>query len=369
MDNKLIQKGFTLVEVLVMTVLLALAFLVFLGALNFGKSIQDRSNLRTIQSFLLHDLEEQIKSKRYDESISSPWSSNLGLNSKPRKYLSMDGDDYVSISGTNLARTGDFTIELFFKISQRIGDWVRIVGKGNTSNRNYGLWIRDDGRALFQCDGSGGRVDVYPNFIFGLNRWYHFAGVKEGNVFKMYIDGNLIDTKTENSLGTLKTSNDPFLIGYAGFNSYFKGSVKETRFWSVARSQSQIQNSMGDGINPSSTGLIGYWPLNEGTGSTITDLSASNYNGSLTGGSWGSITVSESTLSDFDDIDDFDKYTITQYNKHKAFGANVQVNYVNESSKFRVISSSATNYKRVIVKISHTSLPDLLDTLIIGKGL
>ena len=57
MDNRLTQKGFTLIEVLVMTILLALAFLVFLGALNFGKSMQDRSNLRSIQSFLMHDLE------------------------------------------------------------------------------------------------------------------------------------------------------------------------------------------------------------------------------------------------------------------------------------------------------------------------
>lgn len=366
MDNRLTQKGFTLIEVLVMTILLALAFLVFLGALNFGKSMQDRSNLRSIQSFLMHDLEEQIKSRRYDESRSSPWSSDLGLDTNPSHYLSLDGDDYGSVSGADLARTGDFTIEISFRTNQRVNKWQGVIGKGNGQNRNYGLWIRADGNALFQVYGSA-NVNVYPNYIFNLNTWYHYVGVREGSIHKLYINGQLIDSENYGD-GDPVTTNDPLKIGSVG-SDYFKGDVKEARFWSVARTQSQIQNSMEDRIDPNSAGLIGYWPLNEGTGSTINDLSVSGYNGSLYGGSWGVMTSGESLLSDFDDVDDFDGYTITEYEKHKAYGANVQVDYVNQSTKFRVISSSPTNYKRVVVQISHTSLSGLSDTLIIGKGL
>ena len=77
----------------------------------------------------------------------------------------------------------------------------------------------------------------------------------------------------------------------------------------------------------------------------------------------------EINLSNFDDVDDFNNYQVTQYVDHPAFGAEVDVEYVNQISKFRVVSSTPTEYKRVIVKISHSSFSTLSDTLIIGAGL
>lgn len=159
MDSKLNQKGFTLIEVLVMTVLLAMAFLVFLGSLNLGRDLQNKSEIKSVQAILLHDLQEQIKSRRFDENLIASWSADLGADTQ------------------------------------------------------------------------------------------------------------------------------------------------------------------------------------------------------------------ENSLSDFDDVDDFKNYQITAYADHPAFGAQVHVEYVNRATKFRVVSTAPTEYKRVVVSISHSSFSTLTDTLIIGAGL
>jgi hypothetical protein len=118
--------------------------------------------------------------------------------------------------------------------------------------------------------------------------------------------------------------------------------------------------------------LTGYWRFDEGSGNTVNDLSGNGNNGTLNGASWIDTNGQNSyeiNLSNFDDVDDFNNYQVTEYVDHPAFGAQVAVEYVNQISKFRVVSSTPTEYKRVVVKISHSSFSTLSDTLIIGAGL
>ena len=72
------SKGFTLIEIVVVLILLSFAFLIFLKALNTGKNIRINSEMRTVQSLILNSLESQIRSARYDEQLAPPWSSILG---------------------------------------------------------------------------------------------------------------------------------------------------------------------------------------------------------------------------------------------------------------------------------------------------
>ena len=74
------NRGFTLVEVSVVVIILTLAFMVFLKALNTGKSVRVNSEIRTIQGSILSDIENQIRSKRFDENTNAPWSNVLGLD-------------------------------------------------------------------------------------------------------------------------------------------------------------------------------------------------------------------------------------------------------------------------------------------------
>lgn len=72
------KKGFTLVEVVVVLLLLTLSFMIFLKALNTGKRVRVNSEIRTIQGVILNSVQNEIRARKYDEKISSPWSSNIG---------------------------------------------------------------------------------------------------------------------------------------------------------------------------------------------------------------------------------------------------------------------------------------------------
>ena len=54
--KKSYKSGFTLVEVLVSILLTGLAFMLFLQALNTGKNVRVKSELRTRQSALLNSI-------------------------------------------------------------------------------------------------------------------------------------------------------------------------------------------------------------------------------------------------------------------------------------------------------------------------
>ena len=77
----------------------------------------------------------------------------------------------------------------------------------------------------------------------------------------------------------------------------------------------------------------------------------------------------ESQLIQFDDIDDFDGYYISSVSGHPAFSCSVEVNYVSVSSGFHSSQSNQSNFKSVMVKISHATLPAIIDTMVIGSGI
>jgi|TARA_B110000014_G_scaffold255243_1_gene236832 prepilin-type N-terminal cleavage/methylation domain-containing protein len=97
--TKKATSGFTLVEVMVVLILLALSFMVFLQALNTGKSVRVKSEIRTVQSVILNSLANQIRARRFDENSSEPWSSSLGKESGETSISQFDDiDDFHQYS-------------------------------------------------------------------------------------------------------------------------------------------------------------------------------------------------------------------------------------------------------------------------------
>jgi len=92
-------KGFSLIEVLIVTVLMSGSFVVFYYALNQGKTVQAKSQLRTIQAILLNHKINEIRSRNFDENSSAPWSSTLGPDTGDSFYD--DVDDYHNQAVTN----------------------------------------------------------------------------------------------------------------------------------------------------------------------------------------------------------------------------------------------------------------------------
>lgn len=374
MDRKLTQKGFTLIEVLVMTVLLAMAFLVFLGSLNLGRDLQNKSEIKSVQAILLHDLQEQIKSRRYDESLVGGWSSSLGPDAINDYSLSFDGsNDYVQLAGNPVnTSTSNLTIGFRFKTTQTSNGTLYF----ETTIMGRGIWIRMEPssnriRAYSGSSGNSNIITTSSPYNDGVWRQFVYTA-SNGNLTKIYIDGNKV-AENAGSFNTGTTSGPGILgrMGQPGYGSpydHFNGNYDEFMVWNRALTDNEISAFAANSPTGNENGLVTYLKFDEGTGSVAYDLSGPN-NGTLNGVSWVNQSLAEVTISDFDDVDDFRNYQITQYADHPAFSAQVQVEYVKLATKFRVVSATPSEYKRVVVNISHSSFSTLSDTLIIGGGL
>ncbi len=121
-------------------------------------------------------------------------------------------------------------------------------------------------------------------------RWHH-VGVsvdRTTNTTKFYVDGAPAGEQ-EGALDTGPTVNNntgALIIGRQGLNTsagYFKGALNEIRIWDHVRSDGEIELLANRQLVPGMTGLIAYWSLNDGVGTTTADGSGNGLDGSLQG--------------------------------------------------------------------------------------
>ncbi|MGH2470418.1 MAG: LamG-like jellyroll fold domain-containing protein, partial [Chloroflexota bacterium] len=158
----------------------------------------------------------------------------------------------------------------------------------------YSLHIRENYSAVDIAPKDGNNVTFNTSITPGV--WTHLAWVQDASSSaSLFVNGNLVGTKPFPDLRPGDCSSDqPFVIGASGGGSeFFPGSIDDVRVWNVARTQAQLQSDYQHELTGSEAGLVGYWKLDEGTGTTATDSSPTHANGTLTGSpTWTSSTPS-----------------------------------------------------------------------------
>ena len=231
--------------------------------------------------------------------------------------LSFDGtDDFVTMGAAPELAAAQFTLELWFKrtgvgVATGTGGGgftaaVPLVAKGAgesespTLNMNYflGLVETTPGTWVLGADfeeGAGGTGPLGQNHpVLGatpvpFGQWHHAAATYDGISWRLYLDGSLDATATVEQpaasdsvqhfgLGTSLTSTGTQRGRYMGL-------LDEVRVWSYARTPEQIWFNMGRQIETEDN-LLGRWSLNEGSGTTATDiaLTPTQENGALVNG-------------------------------------------------------------------------------------
>jgi hypothetical protein len=203
--------------------------------------------------------------------------------------LTFDGvDDYVEIpANPTLDVIDNFTIEVWIK-PEVLGK--RIVDK-NIGGKTEGFTF-----------------DTYPQNLRFINKgiaftsrgtlttgtWQHVAVTfkHEANGAKLYINGEEENTATPSRVGTVTKL--PVRLGSQAdaLGNLFKGEMAEVRIWNRVRTPEEIQASMNQQLTGDEEGLIGYWPLNEGTGTTVEDNTSNGSAGTIHGGTWGTSDLS-----------------------------------------------------------------------------
>jgi hypothetical protein len=122
-----------------------------------------------------------------------------------------------------------------------------------------------------------------------LDEWQHVAVTYDGvNDVRMWIDGaEQTVTYTAAPSGNLGTNGAVTLGNTPGLlNRTFEGSIDEVRLWNLARDEADILDAKDRLLSGDEPGLVGYWPMDEGNGLTVADLSPSGGDGAVANALW-----------------------------------------------------------------------------------
>lgn len=215
----------------------------------------------------------------------------------PQEYVNAVGQSpLIAPAVPQLAPTGACTLEIWiFPTESASNRWI--IGKalegpnGVDPYQSFSLMTAaDGGRIVFAV--STGSPGSYRSIISAasapVNRWTHLAATLSGTEMKLYLNGVL--AASGQSIGPIAIAPaTPLSVGIAkksdGSTNYsgFVGYARSARFWSVARSQLQINQGLHVRL-PQGGGLVGAWPLEEATGEVARDVSGNGLDLSARGG-------------------------------------------------------------------------------------
>jgi hypothetical protein len=154
--------------------------------------------------------------------------------------------------------TGDITIAFWKRKTAIVKDWVRIVGKGNGAQRNYGIWEYPDESGQIKCQmyGPGGQsvLELDSPAATPMKAWTHIVFTVSVNSAALYINGALVANAMRT--GEPGIAADPVTFGHAGYHGFFPGQIDDVRIYDRALSMGEVVYlAQGHGAPDAPTGL------------------------------------------------------------------------------------------------------------------
>ncbi|OQW93337.1 MAG: hypothetical protein BWK79_11650, partial [Beggiatoa sp. IS2] len=202
--------------------------------------------------------------------------------------LAFDGkDDFISLPAMNLDYSKGITVETWifynsFKHWSRVIDFSNGIGQDNLVFANYGS---TNGLAISIRQG-GNEQQLRADGVLETGKWLHVAmTVDSAGNGKLYKNGQEVKSgKMHLPLNLNRTLNYIAKSPWPN-DGYFDGYLADVRLWNVARSPAEVMRDMVFlGFATGEAGLVGYWPLNDGSGNTASDKSGKGNHGTISGG-------------------------------------------------------------------------------------
>ena len=203
--------------------------------------------------------------------------------------LQFDGtDDTVSTSHKGDLSLTRFTVELWFKPLAVPGGYAMIISKGESGawyERNYALFAHNVGGSLKIHYSYGSDTDdSYHSWdstgSLQLNKWYHVVFTYDGSYARLYINGKLDSERSDTA--TPDANGQPLYLGGSPDWAPAQAVIDEVRIYNRALSADEVVDNMKGKITTS--GLVLWWRLDEGSGNMVEDVTGKGHTGSLGSG-------------------------------------------------------------------------------------
>ncbi|MFC6221992.1 FG-GAP-like repeat-containing protein [Hymenobacter artigasi] len=150
---------------------------------------------------------------------------------------------------------------------------------------NYGTPTDNQRAGLLLISGKlyyvGENHDLSGATTLSLNTWHHVAATYDGTTLRLYVDGVADGSTVPGAFVTTGTVWRIAQRSYPQAGEFLTGAVDEVRVWNVARTAAQISSNKSIGLPGATAGLVAYYRLNEGSGTTVADATASASTGTL----------------------------------------------------------------------------------------
>ena len=201
--------------------------------------------------------------------------------SSQNSALIFDGNsEYVTVPHNDV-----FNIQTAYTIEAWIfaDEWKNLSWQGSIVSKDaqgpdvgYTLRCGDNGVLSFVMSVDNVWNEVLSPPLMSIKQWHHVAAVVNNGVMTLYIDGMDVASKTYS--GTPSNNTNNIAIGESsGFSGrLFDGVLDEIRIWNTARTQAQLNDNKTADLSGNESGLVAYYPMNEGTGLAISDMAGSS---------------------------------------------------------------------------------------------
>jgi len=209
--------------------------------------------------------------------------------------LEFDGDDdYVDCGASNIPEYGPMTVSAWVNIASH-KNYNMPVSKfdNNGSKFAFRIYINSSGYYSFGAQNSSSDSSFYSavgSSAINTGEWHQLVGTIDNGTMYLYVDGTQYAVGIDEGWD-VTGAGAPVIIGdradhAVDFN--FNGLIDEVRIYNRALSVGEIQRlyklsqpTVAKGI--SNTGLVGYWPFEEGTGTFAGDHSGQGNHGTWNG--------------------------------------------------------------------------------------
>jgi hypothetical protein len=175
--------------------------------------------------------------------IGMTFMNGVGTNSANSGSFLLDGtNDYIlGVHNSTFDLVNDFSANVVFKINSQGSDWVRVIGKGDITNRTFGFWYSPNQYFLFQRYGASSTVSTVYNVVPQNNVWYHIGITSNGSTHKLYFNG--VDVQTQTGAGPFYSTTTPFTLGYGNVHTYLNGNIAHALLYDRALNAQEMKQN------------------------------------------------------------------------------------------------------------------------------
>jgi hypothetical protein len=205
--------------------------------------------------------------------------SSAGMVFGIQDGVEFDGSSFVQSEVSPSYNLNDeITLALKFTVDETVDEWVRLVGLGNSVERNYGMFIKGStGNVVFQVRAQDDNTyfGSTTTMFFTLGQEYSLVGNynRLEKTSNLWLDGALINTNTTSKADmTLHQPDSPITVGGASFHDNFIGEINNVGVFDTALVQADVDTFESSGIATFITGSSTVQGLSNAAVSDVSNL-------------------------------------------------------------------------------------------------